>query len=64
MQNTKATSNIEVTGRRPAMVPYGLRIPEDEAEILRKTANRLKCKGADLLRTAWSEYIINHNLKG
>jgi hypothetical protein len=60
MKNTKA----KLTGIRPAMVPFGLRIPVEQAKILHKAARERRCNGADLLRTAWDEYIVNHNLKG
>ena len=59
MKNTKA----KLTGERRSMVPHGLRIDEDESAILTKTAKRLKTTDSALLRTAWSEYIVNHNLK-
>lgn len=61
---TKVKSQLNLTGERRAMVPHGLRVPEDEAKILAKTAKRLETTCAALLRTAWSEYIANHNLEG
>jgi hypothetical protein len=45
------------------MVPFGLRIPVEQAKILHKAARERRCNGADLLRTAWDEYIVNHGLK-
>jgi hypothetical protein len=62
--NAKAKSTPAITGERRAMVPHGLRIFEDEAEILAKTAKRFNTTCAALLRTAWSEYIDNHKLRG
>lgn len=64
MRNTKVESTLTITGERRAMVPHGLRILEDEAKILAKTAKRLKTTHAALLRTAWTEYIDNHELRG
>lgn len=64
MKNTKVEITPTITGERRAMVPHGLRVPEDEAKILAKTAKRLKTTCAALLRTAWTEYIDNHELKG
>lgn len=60
MGNMKAEM---ITGRRPTMVPHGLRIIEDESKILRKTAKIKKSNESDLLRTAWHEFIENHNLR-
>jgi hypothetical protein len=64
MRNTKVETTPAITGERRAMVPHGLRIDEDEAAILTKSARRFKTTNAALLRTAWSEYIVNHNLRG
>jgi hypothetical protein len=64
MNNTKAKSTPTITGERRAMVPHGLRIDEDEAAILAKAAKRFNTTNAALLRTAWTEYIDNHNLRG
>lgn len=55
-------SQLNLTGRKEAMEPFGLRLPKADAIILRRTARRERCRGADLLRTAWSEYVTNHNL--
>ena len=63
MRNTKVESTPTITGERRAMVPHGLRIFEDEAEILAKSAKRFGTTCAALLRTAWSEYIDNHDLR-
>ena len=52
--------NSIVTGRREAMEPFGTRIPPGEAATLRKAAKKYGCNCADLLRTAWSEWIANH----
>lgn len=54
---------LKITGRKESMTPFGLRIPAKHAKILNREARRHRCKGADLLRTAWQEYIITHNLK-
>jgi hypothetical protein len=62
MSTKRNTTTPTITGERRAMVPHGLRIFEDEAKILAKTAKRLNTTCAALLRTAWSEYIVNHNL--
>lgn len=64
MKTKVKTTPTDLSGIRRAMEPFGIRIPADEADILRKTAKKSKCKCADLVRTAWNEYIINHNLKG
>lgn len=48
--------------RKEAMEPFGLRLPPADARILKRTARMHRCKGADLLRTAWQEYVITHNL--
>ena len=53
---------LNITGRKEAMVPFGLRLPSDHAMVLTLTARRNRCRGADLLRTAWQEYMINHHL--
>lgn len=58
--NDKAKTTL--TGIRPAMEPFGIRIPQDEAHILRLSAKKMKCGCADLVRTAWNEYITNHQL--
>lgn len=54
---------LKITGRKRAMVPFGLRLPKEDATILTRTARRNRCKGADLLRTAWTEYIEAHGLR-
>jgi hypothetical protein len=64
MSTKRNTATPTITGERRAMVPHGLRIDEDEAAILTKSAKRFKTTNAALLRTAWSEYIVNHNLRG
>lgn len=48
--------------RKEAMEPFGLRLPPADARILKRTARTHRCKGADLLRTAWQEYVTSHNL--
>ncbi len=63
LQKTQAAHEITITGRRRAMVPFGLRLPKEDAAILTRTARRNRCKGADLLRTAWLEYIEAHGLR-
>ena len=54
---------LKITGRKRAMVPFGLRLPKEDATILTRTARLNRCKGADLLRTAWTEYIEAHGLR-
>lgn len=53
---------LQITGRKEPMVPFGLRLPKKDAKVLIATAKTNKCRGADLLRTAWQEYRINHRL--
>ena len=53
-------STSHITGRKVSMIPWGVRIPEEEANLLRDYAKHLKVTGADLLRTAWHEYAANH----
>lgn len=60
MKNTRAEKML--TGIRPAMEAFGIRFPQDEAHILRQSAKKMKCGCADLVRTAWNEYITNHKL--
>jgi hypothetical protein len=60
-RNEKART--ELVGRRIAMVPHNTRIPEDEQEILRRSAEILKSQMADISRSAIKEYIENHNLR-
>ena len=62
LKETQAAHGITITGRREAMVPFGLRLPRRDAKVLLATARKHKCKGADLLRTAWQEYRITHQL--
>lgn len=62
MKNNKSTTKSALTGIRPAMEAFGIRIPQDEAHILRQSAKKMKCGCADLVRTAWNEYITNHQL--
>lgn len=54
---------LKITGIRPAMVAFTSRIPEDEAEIAIALAKLHGCYAADLIRTAWTEYINNHNCR-
>lgn len=54
---------LKITGKRPAMIPFTSRIPEDEAEIAIALAKLYGCYAADLIRTAWTEYIANHNCR-
>lgn len=56
------SDRLTITGRKEAMIPFGLRLPSDHAKVLTTTARRNRCRGADLLRTAWQEYMINHHL--
>jgi hypothetical protein len=58
----KKSKAIIITGHREAMEPYSARIPKGESKILKRTARANKCTCAAMLRTAWSEYIINHEL--
>lgn len=60
-RNKKART--ELIGRRITMVPHNTRIPEDEQEILRKSAEILNSQMADISRSAIKEYIENHNLR-
>ena len=53
----------ELIGRRITMVPHNTRIPEDEQEILRRSAEILGSQMADISRSAIKEYIENHNLR-
>lgn len=53
---------VIVTGHREAMEPFSARIPKGEGKILKRTARANKCTCAALLRTSWSEYIVNHEL--
>jgi hypothetical protein len=54
--------SVVITGHREAMDPYSVRIPKGEGKILKRTARANKCTCAAMLRTAWSEYIVNHEL--
>lgn len=54
---------LKITGVRRPMVPFTSRIPEDEAEIAIALAKLFGCYAADLIRTAWTEYIANHNCR-
>lgn len=63
MKNTKST-NLEISGRKEPTTSFSVRVPRGSASILRRTARQNRCTGADLLRTAWSEYIANHKLEG
>ena len=65
MVNQMKTKKLkkQLPGRRFAMEPFNSRIPPDKAEILRKAAKKFRCKCADLLRSAWLEYIDNHDLE-
>lgn len=58
----KKTKAIIITGHREAMDPHSARIPKGESKILKRTARAKKCTCAAMLRTAWSEYIVNHEL--
>ena len=58
MKNTR----IKIKTRQESDV-FGFRIPKPEANILRRTAKKYRCKCADLLRTAWSEFIANHAIE-
>ena len=53
---------IIVTGHWEAMEPHSARIPKGESKILKRAARANKCTCAAMLRTAWSEYIVNHEL--
>jgi hypothetical protein len=54
--------SVVITGRWEAMEPHSARIPKGESKILKRTARANKCTCAAMLRTAWSEYIVNHEL--
>lgn len=58
----KKEKSIIITGSRQAMDPFSVRIHKDESKILKRTARANKCTCAALLRTSWSEYIVNHEL--
>ena len=58
----KEEKSIIITGSRQAMDPFSVRIPKGESKILQRTARTNKCTCAALLRTSWSEYIVNHEL--
>ena len=60
--NTVGTNERLKIERKEPMVPFGLRLPKNDAKVLLATAKMNKCRGADLLRTAWQEYRINHRL--
>lgn len=60
--NTVGTNERLKIERKEPMVPFGLRLPRRDAKVLLATARKHKCKGADLLRTAWQEYRITHQL--
>lgn len=60
---TDSTRRANITGIRRPMVPFTSRIPEDEAEIAIALAKLYGCHAADLIRTAWTEYIANHNCR-
>lgn len=61
-QMKKNRKNLIVTGHHEAMEPFSARIPKGEGKILKRTARANKCACAAMLRTAWSEYIVNHEL--
>lgn len=54
--------SVVITGHREAMEPHSARIPKGESKILKRAARANKCTCAAMLRTAWSEYIVNHEL--
>lgn len=58
----KNRKNFIITGHREAMEPFSVRIPKGEGKILKRKARANKCTCAAMLRTAWSEYIVNHEL--
>ena len=58
----KKSKAINITGHWEAMEPHSARIPKPESKILKRTARANKCTCAAMLRTAWSEYIVNHEL--
>ena len=58
----KKPKAINITGHWEAMEPHSARIPKGESKILKRTARVNKCSCAAMLRTAWSEYIVNHEL--
>jgi hypothetical protein len=60
---TDNTRRVSITGIRRPMVPFTSRIPEDEAETAIALAKLHDCYAADFLRTAWTEYIANHNCR-
>jgi hypothetical protein len=61
-QQMKKSKAINITGHWEAMEPHSARIPKSESKILKRTARANKCTCAAMLRTAWSEYIVNHEL--
>ena len=58
----KKTKTTIITGHREAMEPHSVRIPKGESKFLKRAARANKCTCAAMLRTAWSEYIVNHGL--
>ena len=57
MQRTQKKS------KTPPMVVRGTRLPKEKAVEMSQIAKMKKRTVSDILRTAWTEYIANHNLR-
>jgi hypothetical protein len=57
MQRTQKKS------KTPPMVVRGTRLPKEEAAEMNQIAKMLKRTVSDILRTAWTEHVANHNLR-
>lgn len=51
-----------IEGQKEPTVQYGFRVKKSQSDIAKQAAKLFKCKEADLYRTAWAEYIVNHKL--
>lgn len=48
--------------RRAAHVCVSLRVENEDVKLLKAVSRRYRTKRSDLLRQAWQEFKINHNL--
>lgn len=52
------------SNKSKAMDLFATRLPKSYGRLIKRLARKEKKTVADLLRTAWTEYVLVHNLEG
>lgn len=60
--STEVINAIEITGRKEAMEPFGIRLPKIDAQAVRRVARANRCTAADVIRTFVRDGVVKHNL--